>query len=181
MKKKFNIFVIFIFFFPLSINTRTWWDTHNSFSYNYNDPIDFAALRKIIKQEIDRLLQPHAQTLANRNHIDKVKKYAKKEIGIIIKKCCSTHAQALEIVIKLTEEFSIDIVVEWAARTARNLLKNPPVNPYYLNKQKIIASVKHITRGQALLSLLKDHTLTKIVQNLTKNVEMFIDLSLAWH
>lgn len=184
MKKIFIIVFVFIAMVPTLSTARTWWET-TSYSDDYYDSIDFGAIKRIIEQEMDRLFQPHAQTIVNRNYLNEVKEYAKTEIAKIIKNNSSTHAQAKKHAIRLTEEFAVDIVVDWAAYIARELLQNPPVNPAYINKQEIIGAIKQIIRSQAHLALKeKDRRLTKIVQNLVENVEILIaqeiNYALAW-
>jgi len=167
------MFFIFTSFLTLSNNARTWWDTQD---YDYNDSIDYPAIRRIIEQEMDRLFQPHFQTLVNRNYLNEMKEYAKNEISKTIKTSCSTHTYAKKLAIELTEEFAVDLVVEWAAYIAREMVKNPPLNPIYVNQQEIIATIKQIVRSQAEMALKeKDRRLTKIVQNITENVELLVD------
>ncbi len=186
MNKFFNTLFIVVYTVTGSMHARTWWDMgSNSSNYDYNDSINFDAIKRIIEQEMDHLFQPYSQTLVNRNYLAEVKEYAKKEISKTIKNSCSTHTKAKKMAIKLTQEFAVDVLVEWAAHIARDLLKNPPVNPSYINKQDIISAVKQIMRSQAQLALLeKDRRLTKLVQNLVENVQVLVDqeikFALSW-
>lgn len=182
MKKMSILLFVLLSFLPASLSSRTWWDFNSTdYDYDYNDFIDFAAIKRIIEQEMDHLFEPRKQTVVNRNYINELKEFAQKEIPKKIKSSCSTHTQAKKTVVRLTQEFAIDTVVEWAAYIARELLKNPPVNPAYINIQKIVAAIKQIIRSQAQLALMeKDRRLTKTVQNLVENVELLVSQEIEY-
>jgi hypothetical protein len=79
------------------------------------------------------------------------------------------------LAIQLAEVYAINFVIDWAERIAVDKLRNPPVNPNLINKHSIIKAIKQVIRSQAELGLSeKERRLTKLVQNLVKNVEVLI-------
>ena len=153
-------------------SARTWWD--NSWYEDY-DTIDYPAISRIIEQEWYRIFQPHAQTYVNKNYIIEVCEYAKNDISTSISNLCSMHTQAKKLAIALTQDYAIDIVVEWAAYIAKENLKNPPMNPALLDKYALITAVRNTVHVQAQLALSeKNGRLTSLVQNLYNNVDIII-------
>lgn len=155
----------------------SWWDWYEDDEYTQNHVIliDYAAIRRIIEQELDHFFQPHSQISATRALLTKFKEKAKREICKEIQRTFTYHFDAKEAALQLSELHAIEFVIEWAERIALDKLKNPPVNPNLINKHSIIKAIKQVIRSQAEIALTeKDRRLTKLIQNLVKNVEVLI-------
>ena len=155
-----------------------WWDWNDNdydIDFHYHDTIDYPALKRIIEQEIDRLFQPHSQSSSIKSALSKFKDEAKRTICIEIKSSCNHHSTAKKLAITLSQEYALDFVADRAERLAIDKLKYPPVNPALINKKQIIAAIKQIIHSQAQIELSqKNGRLTKLVQNLDKNIEILI-------
>jgi hypothetical protein len=155
-----------------------WWNWHDNDNDHYSEhygSIDYPAIKRIVEQEMDHFFQPHEQTTAKKATITHFKDQAKREICQETKQMCSNHSCAKELAVQLAEDYAVNFVEEWAGHIAQERLKNPPVNPNLINKSAIIRTIKQIIRSQAHIELQqKDRRLTKLVQNLEKNVEVLI-------
>lgn len=176
--KKNFFFILFLTITQTSLHAG-WWDWYeddNDYAYSQNyETIDYAAIRRIIEQELDHFFQPHSQISSTRALLTKFKEKAKREICKEIQRTCSYHSEAKKLAIQLAEVYAINFVIDWAERIAVDKLRNPPVNPNLINKHSIIKAIKQVIRSQAELGLSeKERRLTKLVQNLVKNVEVLI-------
>lgn len=157
-------FLVFQFFVSTMLQGSTFYE-----------PVNRAAIKRIIEQEIDHLFEPHKHPSHIKTYINQEKHAALDNLVNSAIYYQTNQSSAKKEAIRITRTWAIDFVVYWAEYLAWQKLKNPPVNPELLNMYDIVTTIKDVIRSQAHMHLQEYNRLTLVVQNIYYNVEILID------